>query len=114
MCCLVYMSANPVPPRPQPADDLPEVGVRDLRHNLSSVLKRVAAGETIVVTDRGKRVGRMIPEPAQPISLVEQLIAEGKMTRGRTYRGGWPKVRPRPGQPTVFETLMQMREEDDR
>src|SRR2546423_1249097 len=40
------------------ADD---VGVRELRQNLSKYLDRVKAGEDLVVTERGKVVARLVP-----------------------------------------------------
>ena len=38
-----------------------QVGIRELRQSASAVLRRVAAGETIVVTDRGRPVARILP-----------------------------------------------------
>jgi prevent-host-death family protein len=37
------------------------VGVRELRQYLSRYLDRVKAGETLVVTERGREVARLIP-----------------------------------------------------
>jgi prevent-host-death family protein len=37
------------------------VGVRELRQNLSRFLERVKAGESLVVTERGREVARLIP-----------------------------------------------------
>ena len=42
----------------------PTVGVRELKANLSAVLRRVKAGTTVVITDRGTPVGRIVPERA--------------------------------------------------
>jgi prevent-host-death family protein len=39
------------------------VGIRELRQNASKVLERVRAGETVGVTDHGKAVARIYPEP---------------------------------------------------
>jgi prevent-host-death family protein len=36
-----------------------EVGVRDLKNNLSRYLSQVEAGVEVVVTDRGRRVARL-------------------------------------------------------
>jgi len=57
-------------------------GVRDLKNNLSRYLRQVAAGERIVVTDRGRVVAELRPPehvtPAAPaMSRFEQLVAEG-------------------------------------
>lgn len=37
------------------------VGVRELKSRLSEYLPRVRAGETVVMTDRGQPVGRIVP-----------------------------------------------------
>lgn len=37
------------------------VAVRELRQNLSRYLRRVKAGESLVVTERGQEVARLIP-----------------------------------------------------
>jgi len=38
-----------------------EVGIWELRHNLSKHLARVKQGESLVVTERGDEVARLIP-----------------------------------------------------
>jgi len=38
-----------------------QVGVRELRQNLSKYLTRVKEGESLVVTERGDEVARLIP-----------------------------------------------------
>ena len=48
------------------------VGVRQLKEHLSEYLARVKAGETLVITVRGKPVGRIVPEER---SLEERLQA---------------------------------------
>jgi antitoxin (DNA-binding transcriptional repressor) of toxin-antitoxin stability system len=53
-----------------------QVGVRDLRQNLSVHLRRVIAGETLEVTDRGHPVAILAPLP-QPATALERLIARG-------------------------------------
>lgn len=40
------------------------VGIRELRQRASELLRRVAAGETIEVTDRGRPVAQLAPLPA--------------------------------------------------
>jgi prevent-host-death family protein len=52
-----------------------DVGVRELRAQLSRYLKRVEAGEEILVTDRGKPLARITP--ANGRSRLEELIAAG-------------------------------------
>jgi prevent-host-death family protein len=54
------------------------IGIRELRQHASRYLRDVERGETIEVTDRGRRVARLVP-PAQG-GAVERLIAAGRLT----------------------------------
>ena len=49
-----------------------QVGVRELRQNLSVYLERIALGETLEVTDRGQPVAILAPLP-KPVSVLERL-----------------------------------------
>lgn len=53
------------------------VGIRELRQQASSVLKRVAAGEVIEVTVHGHPIARIVPLREGTLS---QLILEGRAT----------------------------------
>lgn len=53
------------------------VGIRELRQQASAVLRRVTAGESIVVTEHGHPIARIVP--LRP-SALEQLVAEGGAT----------------------------------
>src|SRR5476649_1203594 len=55
-----------------------QVGVRELRQNLSVYLARIARGETLEVTDRGVPVAILAPLP-KPISVLERLRREGRL-----------------------------------
>jgi len=52
------------------------IGLRELNQNPSKAVARVRAGASLVVTDRGKPVLRMIPETEDP-SPLQQMIAAG-------------------------------------
>jgi prevent-host-death family protein len=52
-----------------------EVGVRELKAHLSELLGRAGAGESIVITDRGRPVARLVPFTAE--SAVARGIDEG-------------------------------------
>jgi prevent-host-death family protein len=54
------------------------VGVAELRQNLSVYLRKIAAGERFVVTDRNRPVAMLGPVPSAE-SRLEQLIAEGQV-----------------------------------
>jgi prevent-host-death family protein len=53
------------------------IGVRELRQRASELLRRVERGETIEVTDRGRRVAILAPPPKG--SVLDRLRALGEM-----------------------------------
>jgi prevent-host-death family protein len=53
------------------------VGIRELRQQASRVLKRVAAGEVVEVTEHGHPIARIVP--LRP-SVLDQLTTEGRAT----------------------------------
>jgi prevent-host-death family protein len=63
------------------------VGVRDLKNRLSEYLRRVRAGESLLVTDRGEVVAELLPpgqvkaDPAIPAGL-HALAKRGLITLG--------------------------------
>ena len=56
------------------------VGVRELRQNLSEYLRRVARGESLEVTDRGRPVAVLAPL-TQASGPLERLVADGRAVR---------------------------------
>ena len=58
------------------------VGIRELRQNLSVYLRRVADGETLHVTDRGRPVAVLAPLAEQE-SAIGRLERDGRLTRAR-------------------------------
>ncbi|MDP8927433.1 MAG: type II toxin-antitoxin system prevent-host-death family antitoxin [Actinomycetota bacterium] len=58
-----------------------EVGIRDLRNNLSRYLDRVRDGEEVVVTDRGRAIARLLPLGSE--RALDRLIAAGVVSPAR-------------------------------
>jgi prevent-host-death family protein len=56
-------------------------GVRELRQRASELLRRVEAGETIEITDRGRPVAVLAPLPAQ--RPIDRLRATGDLAASR-------------------------------
>ena len=56
----------------------PQVGVRELRQNLSVHLARVIRGETLEVTDRGQPVAVLAPL-AQGATVLDRLRLTGRL-----------------------------------
>lgn len=53
------------------------VGIRELRQQASALLRRVAGGETIEVTDHGHPLARIVP--LRP-GVMDQMVLEGRAT----------------------------------
>jgi len=49
------------------------MGVREAKINLSKLLKKAREGEEVIITDRGKPVGRIISVSKKAPSLAERL-----------------------------------------
>lgn len=81
-----------------------DVGIRDLKARLSEHLERVARGEVITVTSRGRRVAQIVPVPGR--DALERGLAEGWITR-EADRPPEPvqRQRPLPGTPTTTELI---------
>jgi prevent-host-death family protein len=62
-----------------------EVGVRELRNNLSRYLDKVRDGEELVVTDRGRAIARVLPVESERV--LDRLIAEGVVTPALRPKG---------------------------
>jgi prevent-host-death family protein len=55
------------------------IGVRELRRDASAILRRVAAGETVEVTDRGRPVAVLLRTMPSGLARLER---EGLLRRG--------------------------------
>jgi prevent-host-death family protein len=49
------------------------IGIREAKVNLSKILKDVQRGAEIVITDRGKPVGKIVPVPEDSLPLSERI-----------------------------------------
>lgn len=52
--------------------------VTTAKKNLSKLLRRVAAGEAIVITNRGVPVARLVPVSPRPLGLDKNRVRIGK------------------------------------
>ena len=57
--------------------------VRELRNHYTRLLDRVKAGEEIIITQRGKRVARLVPDKPDPPKKVDWANAP-EITRDRS------------------------------
>ncbi|NIM96541.1 MAG: type II toxin-antitoxin system prevent-host-death family antitoxin [candidate division Zixibacteria bacterium] len=49
------------------------IGVREAKVRLSKLLRRVQEGHTVVITDRGRPVGKLIPVDDNSLSLSDRV-----------------------------------------
>ena len=52
-----------------------EVGIRELKNNLSRYIERVRAGDEVIITDRGRPVARLLALDAASDRLAELVEA---------------------------------------
>lgn len=83
------------------------VGIRELKQNASAVVARAAAGETMVITDRGRPVAQIGPR-AQ--SGLQALREHGLVREPRVSAADLPMPAPLPKDAPSLSQLL----EDDR
>ncbi len=81
--------------------------MRELKNSLSRYLKRVQAGDTVLVTDRGEPIARIIP--ARIPEDIARLMGEGRITWS-----GKPFVPPEPVPIAPGPSLAEYISEDRR
>lgn len=87
-----------------------EVGVRELRENLSEWLDRAAGGEDVIVTERGKPKVRLSPATGEHI--LDQLVREGRARAAKGPRGALPPPISVKGNPATDALLEHRRTKD--
>jgi prevent-host-death family protein len=94
------------------------VGLKILKNKLSEYVRAAAAGETIVVTDRGRPVAELVPPHSdlclsggRPLSVFELRGMREGWLRPATIRDGSPPPK-KPVEGLTFEQLMADLERD--
>ncbi len=88
------------------------IGLRELNQNPSKAVARVRAGHSIIVTDRGKPILRMVPELPTRRTLLEELVAQGRAEP--PSERGLPPVEPElaPTTPTLSDLIIAERDRE--
>ena len=87
------------------------VGVRELRQRASELLRRVATGETIEITDRGRPVALLAPLPEG--SALDRLRAAGDVQPAVGDLDDLPEpLRLVPGVETPSAALARLRRDE--
>ena len=87
-----------------------EAGIRELKTHLSAYLRRVKAGETIVITERGTPIGRIVPANASVEERMEALAQAGQIAWSGNKLGEVARVGRTRGEKTVADLLLEDRE----
>jgi prevent-host-death family protein len=88
-----------------------DVAISDLRANLKAYIERAAAGERVVVTDRGVPVARLVA--ADHEELLDRLARDGVVTRAARPKSRASKRRRVRASGPVAELVSQMRSDRD-
>jgi prevent-host-death family protein len=86
------------------------VGLRELKTHLSEYMRQVKSGSTIVITEHGRTVGRIVPAPRSVNEQIQAMQAAGLLEwNGEPLPPVMHKPRVR-GKKTVAELVIENRE----
>lgn len=86
------------------------VGIREFKARLSYYMNKVREGATLVITEHGKPVGRVVPVAPSLEERMRELVEAGVVSwSGRKLEPGEPVARTR-GPKTVADLLLEDRE----
>jgi prevent-host-death family protein len=95
-----------------------QVGIKDLKNNLSIHVRAAEAGETVLITDRGKVIAQLVPAPKPndkpkrektQEEILDELEREGRLVQRGNRGGPPPQPIPIPGY-TLKELLQDLDE----
>jgi prevent-host-death family protein len=86
------------------------VGIRELKTGLSSYLRQVKSGATVVITEHGRPVGQIVPVKSPLEEKLERMVdANLAAWSGQRLSASVAKV-PLQGAKTVADLLLEDRE----
>ena len=87
-----------------------DVGIKELKAHLSAHLARVKAGDTVVITDRGKPVAKLVPATTEGVpTSVARLLASGEATWSGEPLPPFEPVALAPGATTIAQMISEGR-----
>lgn len=86
-----------------------EEGIRALKQNASKVVARVASGEIVTITDRGRPVALLAPIP---VGRLDALLAAGRARAAKGRLVDLPAPPDRDDRPPLSQRLSEMREDE--
>jgi len=89
---------------------MPQTGIRDLKTHLSSYLRKVEAGQTVIITRRGKPIGRIVPVTQSTEAQLDALSQAGLIAWNKQKLQPSAPVAQARGERTVADLLLEDRE----
>ncbi|HET7484555.1 MAG TPA: type II toxin-antitoxin system prevent-host-death family antitoxin [Solirubrobacterales bacterium] len=89
-----------------------EIGVQELKANLSSVLHDVEGGERVTITRRGRPVAELAPAMPEQSETMKKLIDEGRVTPASRPPSEAPPATPIDTGTSASELILAEREEE--
>lgn len=87
-----------------------ETGIWELKSNLSIYLRLVKAGETVIITERGRPIGRIVPVTESVEERLERLTQAGVLAwNGHSLAPSTPPGQAAADQ-TIGDLLLEQRE----
>jgi prevent-host-death family protein len=86
------------------------VGIRELKAQLSGYIREVKKGNTVVITEHGAEVGRIIPTSETLAERIQSLLRSGFADwNGKRLRPGKPVAKIKPASKTLAEIVSEDR-----
>lgn len=86
------------------------VNIRELKSRLSHYLRLTKAGESVVITERGTPIGRIVPTAAPVAERIEAMTQAGLALWNKKKLKAMPPVVKVHGKRTVSDLLIEDRE----
>jgi prevent-host-death family protein len=86
------------------------VGIRDLKAQLSEYLRQVKAGETVIITEHGRPIGRIIPEPELLEERIQRLVESGDLLWNGEHLTPFEPVGKSSGGVLISDIVAELRE----
>jgi prevent-host-death family protein len=92
---------------------IPKVDIRELKSHWSEYMRQIKGGETIIVTERGKTIGQIIPVQATIEEKLQTMVAAGLAEwNGKKVKPGKP-VAINHGQKQISDLVAEDRDVND-
>ena len=86
------------------------VGIRDLKAQLSEYLRQVKAGETVIITEHGRPIGRIVPEPESLEEHIQRLMDSGELLWSGEHLPPFEPVGKNTGDILISDIVADLRE----